>query len=110
MHSLARLRALWLQRNRMHVLPPVLTLLTRLTALDVTGNDIIYDATAARIAALPRLRKLNFPAPCEAFSWDSKKARSPCQRKASCRAPVRELHISSASRARWRANAPAHTC
>lgn len=73
MHSLSRLRSLWLQRNRVHVLPPVLTLLTRLTVLDITGNDIIYDATAARVAMLPRLRKINFPSPCEAFAWNSKR-------------------------------------
>lgn len=78
LHSLARLRCLSLHRNRIHVLPPVLTQMTRLTALDVTGNDIIYDGTAARLAAMPRLHKFNFPAPCDSFVWDRKKVSIQC--------------------------------
>lgn len=76
MHTLVGLRRLELQRNRLHVLPSVLTHFTCLSALLLTANEVLYTPIAPRIAALPHLRQFTFPTPFESFSWNACEVRA----------------------------------
>jgi hypothetical protein len=75
LRSLTALSSLNLRKNRLYFLPSVVTSLSSLSDLDVRDNEILYDDSAARIAALPNLDRFQFPSPCPDFSWQFKKAR-----------------------------------